>query len=33
MYGTDLVKGVVDPNGSRQTAEDIANYIDGRMPQ
>jgi hypothetical protein len=31
--GESLVKGVVHPDGSRQTAEEIASYMNGFMPQ
>ena len=32
MHGDDLIKGVVHPDGSRQTAEEIADYMDSHMP-
>ncbi|MGB0474114.1 MAG: thrombospondin type 3 repeat-containing protein, partial [Porticoccaceae bacterium] len=33
MYGDDLIRGVVHPDGSRQTAEEIADYMNSHMPQ
>jgi hypothetical protein len=33
ITNNDLVKGVVHPNGSRQTAEEITSYMNGFMPQ
>jgi len=32
ITGNDLIKGVVHPNGSRQTAEEITAYMNGFMP-
>lgn len=31
ISGNDLIKGVVHPDGSRQSAEEITNYINSHM--